>query len=136
MKKGEDRYKHQHPLSPLPTIKPRLTNIPQWPTPLETRNHNHNNPLRHLARASPLTISPPIQPLTSLSSSISISTIWLLAKRTSILSDDPILWFAMMLMPVGPPALKLTALADVTGSDDSEKMSIAKFLTVCCLFVI
>jgi len=36
----------------------------------------------------------------------------------------------MMLMPVGPPALKLTALADVTGSDDKEKMSIAKFLTV------
>jgi len=36
----------------------------------------------------------------------------------------------MMLMPVGPPALKLTALADVTGSSDKEKMSIAKFLTV------
>ena len=25
------------------------------------------------------------------------------------------LWFAMMLMPTGPPAMKLTALAEVTG---------------------
>lgn len=76
-------------------------------------------------------------PLThALVDSISISVIWALAKNTSVLSEDPILWFAMMLMPVGPPALKLTALADVTGSDDKEKMSIAKFLTVCysCLF--
>ena len=36
----------------------------------------------------------------------------------------------MMLMPTGPPAMKLTALADVSGSSEQEKMSIAKFLTV------
>ena len=35
-----------------------------------------------------------------------------------------------MLMPTGPPAMKLTALADVNGSSEQEKMSIAKFLTV------
>ena len=46
------------------------------------------------------------------------------------------LWFAMMLMPTGPPALKLTALADVNGNSDEDKMSIAKFLTVGRLFVI
>ena len=40
------------------------------------------------------------------------------------------LWFSMMLMPTGPPAMKLTALADVNGSSEQEKMSIAKFLTV------
>lgn len=61
---------------------------------------------------------------------ISIPLVWAMATRTSWLADDPILWFAMMLMPTGPPAMKLTALADVNGSDEREKMSIAKFLTV------
>jgi len=61
---------------------------------------------------------------------ISIPLIWILASKTSVLSDDPILWFAMMLMPTGPPAMKLTALADVSGAGDEEKMSIAKFLTI------
>lgn len=47
------------------------------------------------------------------------------------------LWFTMMLMPTGPPALKLTALADVNGSSEDVKMSIAKFLCVrssCVVF--
>ena len=44
------------------------------------------------------------------------------------------LWFCMMLMPTGPPALVLMALADVNGSSESEKLSIAKFLTVSPLF--
>ena len=62
--------------------------------------------------------------------SISIAVIYLLASRTSWLSNDPILWFTMMFMPTGPPAMKLTALADVNGSNQEEKLSIAKFLTV------
>ncbi|KAI4742549.1 membrane transporter [Aureobasidium sp. EXF-12298] len=61
---------------------------------------------------------------------ISIPLVWVLASKTNVLSDDPILWFAMMLMPTGPPAMKLTALADVSGAGDEEKMSIAKFLTI------
>ena len=38
-------------------------------------------------------------------------------------------WFAMMLMPTGPTAMKLTAMADVGGSggEEREKLSIAKF---------
>lgn len=40
------------------------------------------------------------------------------------------LWFVMMLMPTGPPATKLVALADVSGAEEDEKMSIAKFLTI------
>lgn len=62
---------------------------------------------------------------------ISIALIWVLATKTSVLDKDPILWFSMMLMPTGPPAMKLTALADVNGADEHTKMSIAKFLTVC-----
>lgn len=61
---------------------------------------------------------------------ISIAFIYGLASRTTVLDADPILWFAMMLMPTGPPAMKLTALADVSGSNENEKMSIAKFLCV------
>ena len=61
---------------------------------------------------------------------ISISIIYLFASRTNVLDADPILWFTMMLMPTGPSAMKLTALADVSGSSESEKMSIAKFLSI------
>ena len=40
-----------------------------------------------------------------------------------------------MLMPTGPPAMKLTALADVSTNNEVEKLSIAKFLTVGSLFL-
>jgi nitrate reductase NapE component len=60
---------------------------------------------------------------------ISISIIYALATKTGLLSSDPMLWFAMMLMPTGPPAMILTALSDVSGSPETEKMAIAKFLT-------
>lgn len=61
---------------------------------------------------------------------VSIAFIYLIASRTNLLDEDPMLWFAMMLMPTGPPAMKLTSLADVSGSSEEEKMSIAKFLSV------
>jgi len=62
---------------------------------------------------------------------ISIPLIYAFATKTGVLDDEPILWFAMMLMPVGPPALSITAMADVSGADETQKLSIAKFLTVC-----
>ncbi|KAI9819019.1 MAG: hypothetical protein M1826_001234 [Phylliscum demangeonii] len=61
---------------------------------------------------------------------ISIPVIWALASKTNLLGNDPMLWFCLMLMPTGPPAIKLTALADVNESSEHEKMSIAKFLTI------
>ncbi|KAF2734814.1 hypothetical protein EJ04DRAFT_466019, partial [Polyplosphaeria fusca] len=61
---------------------------------------------------------------------ISIPVIWALASKTSVLDADPILWFTMMLMPTGPPAMLLVALADVNGNSEVEKMAIAKFLTI------
>jgi len=36
----------------------------------------------------------------------------------------------MMLMPIGPPAMKLTALAEATHADEQEKFSITKFLSI------
>jgi hypothetical protein len=61
---------------------------------------------------------------------ISISLIWALATKTTLLGDDPILWFAMMLMPTGPPAMILVALTDVIKAPETEKMAVAKMLTV------
>lgn len=60
----------------------------------------------------------------------SISLIWVIASKTSWLTPDPILWFVMMLMPTGPPATKLTALADVSGAEEKQKLAISKFLTI------
>jgi len=59
-----------------------------------------------------------------------IVVVYIVASKTNWLDDDPILWFVLMLMPTGPPATKLTALADVSGTDEDEKMSIAKFVTI------
>ena len=61
---------------------------------------------------------------------VSIPLFWALAAKTNVLGEDPILWFVLMLSATGPPAMKLTALADVNGSGEEEKMAIAKFLTV------
>ncbi|RYP32914.1 hypothetical protein DL767_005004 [Monosporascus sp. MG133] len=61
---------------------------------------------------------------------ISIPLIWALASRTGLLTDDPMLWWTMMMMPVGPPAMKNLALADISGTDQKTRMSIAKFLTL------
>ncbi|KAF2819260.1 hypothetical protein CC86DRAFT_472097 [Ophiobolus disseminans] len=61
---------------------------------------------------------------------ISIPFIWALASKTNLLDADPMLWFAMMLMPTGPPAMILVALTDVTGAPEAMKMTIAKFLTI------
>lgn len=61
---------------------------------------------------------------------ISIAMIWAIATKTTWLGNDPMLWFTMMLMPTGPPAMKLVAMADCNNADEEEKMSIAKFLTV------
>ncbi|KFA65034.1 hypothetical protein S40285_05631 [Stachybotrys chlorohalonatus IBT 40285] len=61
---------------------------------------------------------------------VSIAIIGALAAKTNVLGNDPVLWFTMMLMPTGPSAMKLGALADVGGAGDEEKMAIAKFLTL------
>lgn len=54
----------------------------------------------------------------------------MLVAKTELLGNDPVLWFTLMLMPTGPPAMKLTALAEATHAEDDEKMAITKFLSV------
>lgn len=61
---------------------------------------------------------------------IAIPTVYSFVNNTNLLGNDPILWFAMMLMPVGPPAMMLSALMEIKGSQEPEKMAVARVLTV------
>ncbi|CAG8978219.1 hypothetical protein HYALB_00011800 [Hymenoscyphus albidus] len=61
---------------------------------------------------------------------ISISIIYLLAKETDLLGDDPMLWFSLMLMPTGAPAMKLITMVEVSGAGEEDEHKIAKLLTV------
>jgi predicted permease len=63
---------------------------------------------------------------------LSICVIYFLAKETNVLGIDPMLWFTMMLMPTGPPAMKLIAMVEVSDADEEEEHKIAKLLTVSC----
>ncbi|KAF4446575.1 hypothetical protein F53441_9802 [Fusarium austroafricanum] len=62
---------------------------------------------------------------------LSILFIRMLATQTDILGQDRVLWFTMMLMPAGPPAMKLLAMAEVDDADEDDKMSIAQVLMTC-----
>lgn len=66
---------------------------------------------------------------------ISLPLIYFLATCTSLLPPDPVLWFCMMLMPAGPPAMKLIAMADVGGADEAAKISVARVLAVSYICV-
>ena len=62
---------------------------------------------------------------------VSIPVIYGLGRHTQLLGKDPMLWFSMMLMPAGPPALVISGLAELAHASGSEKMAIAKTLMVC-----
>jgi hypothetical protein len=40
------------------------------------------------------------------------------------------LWFAMMLMPTGPPAMKLITMVQVSDASEEDENTMAKLLTV------
>ncbi|KAF1848982.1 uncharacterized protein K460DRAFT_83755 [Cucurbitaria berberidis CBS 394.84] len=50
--------------------------------------------------------------------------------RNGFLGDDPMLWFAMMLMPTGPPAMKLITMVQVSDAGVDDERRIAKILTI------
>lgn len=62
---------------------------------------------------------------------MSIAVIYALATKTNLVGTDPMLWFTMMLMPTGPPAMKLIAMVEVSDASEEEEMKISKLLTVC-----
>lgn len=60
----------------------------------------------------------------------SIALIYAVASRTAFLGDDPMLWFTLMMMPTGPPAMKLVTLIQVSGGSEEEEHNISRLLTV------
>jgi len=60
--------------------------------------------------------------------SASIGITYMLATK-KLLSDDPVLWFSMMLMPCGPPAIILSSLAELQGNSNTT-LQVAKLLMV------
>ncbi|KAF1950456.1 hypothetical protein CC80DRAFT_227280 [Byssothecium circinans] len=63
---------------------------------------------------------------------VSVAAIYLVIKngKNRILGDDPMLWFTMMLMPTGPPAMKLITMIQVSDAGDDDERAIAKILTI------
>ncbi|KAE8135261.1 auxin efflux carrier [Aspergillus pseudotamarii] len=61
---------------------------------------------------------------------LSIAVVYGLATKTNLVLTDPILWFSLMLMPAGPPALVISGLAELAQISELEKMAIAKSLSV------
>lgn len=51
-------------------------------------------------------------------------------KTKYLPSDDPILWFAMMLLPTSPLAMKLIMMVQVSDSGAEDERKIVKILTV------
>ncbi|RAO68596.1 uncharacterized protein BHQ10_004608 [Talaromyces amestolkiae] len=52
-------------------------------------------------------------------------------SHTAIIPHDPVLWFALMVIPTGPPALLNSGLADMSAEvTKGDKMAIAKMLAV------
>lgn len=63
----------------------------------------------------------------------SIGVIYAIVQRSGrhgFLSSDPMLWFAMMLMPTGPPAMKLITMVQVSDAGVDDERRIAKILTI------
>ncbi|KAK4112671.1 hypothetical protein N656DRAFT_797868 [Canariomyces notabilis] len=61
---------------------------------------------------------------------MSIGVIYLLASKTSLLGSDPMLWFTLMMMPTGPPAMKLITLVQVADGTKDDEVHISKLLTI------
>lgn len=61
----------------------------------------------------------------------SIGVIYAIVSREGyggVLGEDPMLWFAMMLMPTGPPAMKLITMVQVSDAGPEDERRIAKIL--------
>lgn len=61
---------------------------------------------------------------------ISIGIIYAIVRHSGVLGSDPMLWFAMMLMPTGPPAMKLITMVQVSDAGIEDERKIAKILTI------
>ncbi|KAH8702014.1 auxin efflux carrier superfamily [Talaromyces proteolyticus] len=67
---------------------------------------------------------------------ISISGLYFFIRYTKVLPHDPVLWFSMMVMPTGPPALIISGLAELEEVSELEKMAIAKIDWVQVMYML
>jgi predicted permease len=51
-------------------------------------------------------------------------------RMGGLLGDDPVLWFSMMLMPTGPPAMKLITMVQVSDAGVEDEQRMAKILAI------
>lgn len=62
---------------------------------------------------------------------ISSPLVYFLATKTTWLGkEEPVLWFCLALMPVGPPAMVLSSMMDVAGIGGRGKKQVARLLSV------
>jgi nitrate reductase NapE component len=52
------------------------------------------------------------------------------AGKGGWLGDDKMFWFALMLMPTGPPAMKLITMVEVSDASEEDEHKIAQLLTI------
>ncbi|KAI9641019.1 hypothetical protein NHQ30_010446 [Ciborinia camelliae] len=64
---------------------------------------------------------------------ISTGIIYYLAKNSNWVGEDPMLWFSMMFMPLGPSAVKLITMVEVSDASEEDQHKIAKLLAVSLL---
>lgn len=57
-----------------------------------------------------------------------MSIIYWLVIYTNLLPYDPILWWCMILIPIGPPAMTLSTLVDVINVGQAGKNMLARTL--------
>ena len=106
---------------PLPVVVAGVSLYTSW---REARGSSENRTLPWITVSFILAVRFIVWPVAS------IAIVHILALRTNILGEDPMLWFAMMLMPTGPPAMKLITLIQVSDAEEEDEKNIAELLTV------
>jgi hypothetical protein len=106
---------------PLPVV---VAGVSLYTSFMKAKTQDSNSGIPWLTTAFVLVIRFLIWPV------LSIGVVYLLAKNTHLLADDPMLWFTMMLMPTGPPAMKLITMIEVSDAAEEDEHKIAKLLTV------
>ncbi|KZS91969.1 hypothetical protein SISNIDRAFT_456162 [Sistotremastrum niveocremeum HHB9708] len=59
---------------------------------------------------------------------LATSAVYILLSRTSLLGQDPTLWFAIAIVATGPPASRIAALVDLSGLSEKAQHSVARLL--------
>ncbi|KZT62755.1 hypothetical protein CALCODRAFT_478684 [Calocera cornea HHB12733] len=62
---------------------------------------------------------------------LSIGLVYLLAMKTNVLGNDAMMWFVLMLVAAGPPAINIASMAEVAGESEEVQGAIARFLVIC-----